>query len=61
MIGILSTVGRLLGGVLAEKLKRHRAQMGSFGLFLAAAALMLIPVTNSFWSFLVVCCCIGCA
>jgi predicted MFS family arabinose efflux permease len=59
VIGIMSTAGRLSGGILSEKLKRHRAKLGTIGIALSAAALMLIPVTHAFWSFLIVCGVIG--
>jgi predicted MFS family arabinose efflux permease len=59
VIGILSTVGRLSGGVLAQRLQRHRVKMGAAGIIGAGVALMLIPVAGNFAGFLVLCCCLG--
>jgi predicted MFS family arabinose efflux permease len=59
VIGILSTAGRLSGGILSKTLKKHRAKLGAAGMALTAVGLMLIPATDTFPSFLVVCACIG--
>ena len=54
VIGLASTISRVLGGVLAGSAPHYRLSFVVGGLMLTGASIMLLPACNAWWSYLLV-------